>query len=59
MVEGINKTQPLIKKLLRLTIVRGNRVMEIAQTGNQPDRVGLRMVGMILRSYAPAQYGSS
>ena len=59
MVEGINKTQPLIKELLGLRIVRGNRVMEIAQTGNQPDRVGLRIVGMILRAHAPAHYGST
>ena len=48
MVEGIDKTQPLIKELLGLRIVRGNRVMEIAQTGNQPDRVGLRIVDMSL-----------
>jgi hypothetical protein len=51
-VEGVDKAQSLVKKLLRLRIVRGNRVMEIAQPGYERDRTGLGvrggMGGMVL-----------
>ena len=59
MVKGINKAQPLIKELLRLRIVRGNRVMEIAQSRHQRDRVGLHVRGMILRRRAQAEQSTA
>ncbi len=59
MVEGINKAQSLIKELLRLRIVSGNRVMEIAQPRHQRDRVGLPMRGMILRRRAQTEQSTA
>ena len=59
MIEGINKAQPLIKKLLRLRIMRGNRVMKIAQARHQRDRVSLCVRGMILRHRAQAEQNTA
>ncbi len=59
MVKGINKAQSLIEELLSLRIVRGNRVVEIAQPCHQRDRVGLHVRGMVLRRRAQAEQSTA
>ena len=47
-IEGIDKAQSLIEKLLRFEIVSGNRVMKVSETGHQRDRMSLRRVGSVI-----------
>jgi hypothetical protein len=59
MVEAVNKSQPLVKKLLRLRILRGDRVMQVAEAGYEGDGVSLSMRLMILRGGASANQNSA
>jgi hypothetical protein len=58
-IEAVDKAQSLVKELLRLRIVRGNRVMEIAQPGHERHRTGFgvgRGVGsVVLRCHGQAE----
>ena len=56
-IEAIDEAQSLIEELLRLRIVRGDRVMKIAQSGDQRDgmSLGMSVSSMILRRRAQAQ----
>ena len=59
MIEGIDEAQALVKELLRLRTVGGNRVVKIAQSGHDRDRTDLHVRGMILRRYAQAQQSTA
>jgi hypothetical protein len=48
-VECVDETESLIKELLRFRIMCGNRVVQVAKTGDQRYGTTLRVVGMILR----------
>jgi len=47
-VEGVDEAQSLIEELLRLRLVRRDRVMKITQARYEGERKGFGLCGMIL-----------
>ncbi len=60
-IEAVDEAQSLIEELLRLRIVRRDRVVEIAQPCDQRDRMSLSMSvsSVILRHRADTQQSTA
>src|SRR5579871_5275183 len=54
-IEGVNESQALIKKLLRFRITRGDGMMKIAEAGYKRDGMNLRVCRVFLGSCDAAQ----
>ena len=55
MIEGVNKAQALIEKLLCFRVRGGNRMMKVTQPAHQCDGMRLHVSGMILRYRAESK----